>query len=83
MPILKIEIFQNSKSQKCKLWGQPPPLFGKSLNFDFFFDGFPNITSKTNKEPATVCAPRNKADDAPPHVRPRRHPVEHRHVHRA
>ena len=37
MPILKLEIFQNSKSQKCKLWGRPPPLFGKSLHFDFFF----------------------------------------------
>ena len=37
MPILKLEIFQNSKSQKCKLWGRPPPLFGKSLHFEFFF----------------------------------------------
>ena len=36
MPILKLEIFQNSKSQKCKLWGRLPPLFGKSLHFDFF-----------------------------------------------
>ena len=36
MLILKLEIFQNSKSQKCKLWGRPsPPPFGKSLHFNF------------------------------------------------
>ena len=39
MPILKLEIFQNSKSQKCKLWGRPPPPFLEKvyiLNFFFF-----------------------------------------------
>ena len=42
MPILKLEIFQNSKSKKCKHWGRPPPFLEKVyiLNF-FFYDGFP------------------------------------------
>ena len=42
MPILKHVIFNNSKYQKCKLWVDPPPPFGKSLQFELFFlDGFP------------------------------------------
>ena len=48
MLILKLEIFQNSKSQKCKLWGRPPPLFGKSLHLNFFYDGFPYRSNKSH-----------------------------------
>ena len=37
MPILKLEIFQNSKSQKCKLWGRPPPPFLEKVYILIFF----------------------------------------------
>ena len=46
MPILKLEIFQNSKSQKCKLWGQPPPFLEKVYILNFFYDGFPKYPVK-------------------------------------
>ena len=43
MPNLKLEIFQNSKSQKCQLWGRPPPPFLEKVYIliFFFYDGFP------------------------------------------
>ena len=42
MLILKLEIFQNLKSQKCKLWGRPPsPFLEKVYILIFFYDGFP------------------------------------------
>ena len=52
MPILKLEIFQNSKSQKCKLWGQP--FLEKVYILIFFYDGFPKCVCKEKMEKITM-----------------------------
>ena len=45
MPILKLVIFTNSKSQKFKLWDHPPPpLLEKVYNLNYFFGWLPEIS---------------------------------------
>ena len=58
MPILKLEIFQNSKSQKCKLWGRPPLL--EKVYILIFFYGFPNPDNELRW--LLPCRPRTGLD---------------------
>ena len=51
MPILKLEIFQNSKSQNCELWGRPPPFSEEVHNFFFFFCSLPLLILSPRRSP--------------------------------
>ena len=57
MPILKLEIFQNSKSQKCKLWARPPPFLEKVYILIFFYDGFPKLLLSSNPQRKIPASP--------------------------